>query len=107
MLECQRRARKRAATLKGVEEDKPQNPQPNGTKDGHEELYSRLLTKKQLAEMALGVRELSKRLGSVKLKVNVRTIFILTKIHDEDVLENSRELAEWLLSKEQEVPYIV
>lgn len=107
MLECQREARKRAATLKGIEEDKVQDKPTNGVKDSHDGLYSRLMTKKQLAEMALGVRELSKRLGSVKLKVKVKTVFILTKIHDEEVLGKARELTEWLLDKSQDVPYIV
>ena len=101
--------------MKGIKEDnssqlvdKQPPPAINGAKDGgNDGLYSRLMTKKQLAEMALGVRELSKRLGSVKLKVHVRTVFILTKIHDEEVLRNSRELTEWLLGKEQETPYIV
>lgn len=87
--------------------DKPSDNQPNGATDSHDSLYSRLMTKKQLAEMTLGVRELSKRLGSVKLKVDVKTVFILTKIHDQEVLRSSRVLTEWLLDKERDVPYVV
>lgn len=70
-------------------------------------LHSRLLTKKQLSDMAWGVRELSKRLGNIKLKLQVRTVFLLTKAHDESLIENTRELARWLLSPDRRVRYTV
>lgn len=57
--------------------------------------------------MALGVRELSKRLGSVRLKLKVKTVFLLTKAHDEGLIGYSREVVEWLLSKDRATPYIV
>ncbi|OBT77374.1 hypothetical protein VF21_04259 [Pseudogymnoascus sp. 05NY08] len=69
--------------------------------------HSRLLTKKQLSDMAWGVRELSKRLGSVNLKLKVKNVFILTKAHDESLVGNTREVAKWLLSKDREVEYVV
>ena len=69
--------------------------------------HSRLLTKKQLSEMAWGVRELSKRLGSIRLKLKVRTVFILTKAHDEELIGNTREMVRWLLSSERQVRYNV
>ena len=69
--------------------------------------HSRLLTKKQLSDMAWGVRELSKRLGSIRLKLKVKTVFILTKAHDETLIENTREVVRWLLSEERQVRYIV
>ncbi|KAL5347736.1 hypothetical protein ACLOAV_007145 [Pseudogymnoascus australis] len=69
--------------------------------------HSRLLTKKQLSDMAWGVRELSKRLGSVNLKLKVRNVFILTKAHDESLVGNTREVARWLLSRERDVEYVV
>jgi NAD+ kinase len=109
LLECQRReqrARRRTA-LKDVSENKVMDKTSNGEVDHHDGFYSRLMTKKQLSEMALGVRDLSKRLGSVKLRINVKTVFVLTKIVDNEVIEKSRELVEWLLSKEQTTPYIV
>jgi NAD+ kinase len=71
------------------------------------ETHSRLLTKKQLSDMAWGVRELSKRLGSIRLKLKVRTVFLLTKAHDETLIENTREVAKWLLSPERDVKYTV
>ena len=68
---------------------------------------SRLLTKKQLSEMAWGVRELSKRLGSIRLKLKVRTVFILTKAHDEELIGNTRDMVRWLLSSDRDVRYTV
>ncbi|KAL2075663.1 hypothetical protein VTL71DRAFT_606 [Oculimacula yallundae] len=70
-------------------------------------LHSRLLTKKQLSDMAWGVRELSKRLGSIRLKLKVRTVFLLTKAHDETLIGNTREVVKWLLSPEREIRYTV
>lgn len=70
-------------------------------------LHSRLLTKKQLSEMAWGVRELSRRLGSMKLKFRVLNIFILTKIYDRDLVPKTRELVRWLLDKDRDVKYTV
>ncbi|KAH8891336.1 ATP-NAD kinase [Thozetella sp. PMI_491] len=72
-----------------------------------EELHSRLLTKKQLSEMAWGVRELSRRLGSMRLKFRVKTVFVLTKIYDQELLPKTRELCRWLLDKERDVRYTV
>jgi NAD+ kinase len=69
--------------------------------------HSRLLTKKQLSDMAWGVRELSKRLGSIRLKLKVKTVFILTKAHDETLIKNTREVVRWLLSEERQVRYTV
>lgn len=70
-------------------------------------VHSRLLTKRQLSEMAIGVRELSKRLGSIRLKLKVKTIFLLTKAHDADLIVLTRNMAEWLLSKERSTEYTV
>lgn len=70
-------------------------------------LHSRLLTKEQLSDMAWNVRALSKKLSGIKLKLKVRTIFILTKAYDESLVALTRELTRWLLSKERDAPYIV
>jgi NAD+ kinase len=70
-------------------------------------VHSRLLTKRQLSDMAWGVRELSKRLGSIRLKLKVKTVFLLTKAHDETLIWNTREVAKWLLSPERKVRYTV
>lgn len=71
------------------------------------ELHSRLLTKKQLSEMAWGVRELSRRLGSVRLKFQAKSIFILTKVFDIDLLPKTREIAKWLLSADRDTHYTI
>lgn len=68
---------------------------------------SRMLTKRQLADMTLGVRELSKRLGSVRLRLKVETVFLLTKAHDESLIGYTRDIVEWLLSRERDTLYIV
>jgi len=70
-------------------------------------LNSRLLTKRQLSDMAWGVRELSRRLSTLRLKPKVRSLFILTKIHDKDLIPKTRELTLWLLSPERERRYAV
>lgn len=70
-------------------------------------VHSRLLTKKQLSDMAWGVRELSKRLGSIRLKLKVKTVFLLTKAHDESLIKNTQEVVRWLLSPDREVRYTV
>ena len=69
--------------------------------------HSRLLTKQQLSDMAWGVRELSKRLGSVRLKLKVKTVFVLTKAHDETLIAYTRELVDWLLSGQRDTLYLV
>ena len=66
-----------------------------------------MLTKRQLADMAYGVRELSKKLGSVRLRLKVKTVFLLTKAHDELLIGYTSEMVEWLLSKDRDTLYIV
>ncbi|KAK9240939.1 ATP-NAD kinase-like domain-containing protein [Lipomyces kononenkoae] len=60
--------------------------------------YSRLLTKRQLAEMAFSVRDLSKYLGTLKIKMRVRKILVITKIWDKATILYTNELVDWLLS---------
>lgn len=83
-----------------------QHPSPPSEHSGGE-THSRLLTKKQLSDMAWGVRELSKRLGSIRLKLKVKSVFLLTKAHDETLIGNTREVARWLLSEDRHVRYTV
>ncbi|KAL8868574.1 MAG: hypothetical protein Q9174_004904 [Haloplaca sp. 1 TL-2023] len=103
LLETQRKARKEQPALSYNEDknlDKTSDP-PN------QAVHSRLLTKRQLSEMAVGVRELSKKLGSIRLKLKVKTIFLLTKAHDSDLIGLTRSIAQWLLSKERDTQYTV
>ncbi|KAJ5041884.1 hypothetical protein NUH16_003289 [Penicillium rubens] len=70
-------------------------------------IQSRDLTKRQLYDMAWNVRKLSKKLGSVKLKLTVKSVFIVSKTHDESLVSSTRKVARWLLSKERDIPYNV
>ncbi|KXT08976.1 hypothetical protein AC579_4029 [Pseudocercospora musae] len=63
-------------------------------------VQSRLLTKKQLSDMAFNIRELSKKLGRIKLLVKVRNVFLLTKAHDQKLIELTRDVTEWLLKQQ-------
>lgn len=58
---------------------------------------SRLLSKRELSEMSFNIRELSKKLAHIKLKLKVQNIFVLGKAHDPCVVQRTRELTEWLL----------
>lgn len=69
--------------------------------------HSRLLTKKQLSDMAWGVRELSKHLGAMRLKPKVRTVFLLTKTYDVDLIGNTRDVVKFLLGPGQDHTYTV
>lgn len=61
---------------------------------------SRLLTKKQIGDMAFGIRELAKKLAHIKIKLKVKNIFVLCKAHDEGLIKDARDVAEWLLAKD-------
>ncbi|KAF2658938.1 ATP-NAD kinase [Lophiostoma macrostomum CBS 122681] len=69
----------------------------DGDTETSETHHSRLLTKKQISDMAFGIRELSKKLAQIRLKLHVKNIFILGKAHDETLIGHSREVTDWLL----------
>lgn len=69
--------------------------------------HSRLLTKQQLSEMALDVRNMAKKLSTVKVKLNIKSIFLLTKAHDPSLISKTRDLSEWLLSEKRGTKYTV
>ena len=103
-LEDQRKnGKSKTASMTNIGEDQKEDNEP-GSRD---RLHSRLLTKRQLLEMAGEIRDLSKRLGNLRLKLHVRTVFLLTKAHDETLIDKTRDVVEWLLSKERDTPYIV
>lgn len=68
--------------------------------DLHNHVQSRLLSKKQLSDMAFSIRELSKKLAHIKIKLTVHNIFILGKAHDEEVVRYTNQLVCWLLKKD-------
>ena len=61
---------------------------------------SRLLSKRELSDMSSSIRELSKKLAHIKLKLKVQSVFVIGKAHDACVVERTRELTEWLLEHE-------
>ncbi|CAG9943257.1 unnamed protein product [Clonostachys rosea f. rosea IK726] len=73
----------------------------------YEDVHSRTLTKKQLSDMAWGVRELSRRLSSMRIRFRVKSVFLLTKVYDQDLIPKTREVTLWLLDKCRDVRYTV
>lgn len=69
--------------------------------------HSRLLTKRQLSEMVLGVRALSERLARIRLTLKAESVLLLTKVHDDAIIRNTREVSRWLLSPERDPRYTV
>lgn len=70
-------------------------------------IQSRHLTKRQLSDMAWNVRKLSKKLGSIKLKLTVKNVFVVSKAHDESIVSLTRMVTKWLLSKDRDTLYVV
>ena len=85
----------------GLAQERRVDKDPSSTR-AEQTQHSRLLTKKELSDMAFGIRELSKRLSQIRLKLHVKNIFILGKAHDEALIKNSREVTDWLLQKNPE-----
>ena len=75
--------------------DKDDGTPPSNGAERHTQ--SRLLTKKQLSDMAFNIRNLSKKLGHIRLMLKVRNVFLLTKAHDQSLIAKTREVTEWLL----------
>ena len=51
--------------------------------------------------MALGIRELAKKLAHLQLKLKVKNIFILAKAHDQTLIRYTRKLSGWLLEEDE------
>lgn len=66
--------------------------------DSKRELFTHL-SKKEISDMALGVRELSKHLGSARLKLNIHHILIVTKTGDQSLIKLTLEVTKWLLTR--------
>jgi len=65
------------------------------------------LSKSELGELALGIRELGKKLSAVRLEVKVQKILIVTKAHDDAVVRKTHQLVSWLLSEKHNYSTIV
>ena len=108
LLEKQKKSRAAHELLSHVEENEGQKgDKGNAGVDREKGVHSRLLTKKELSDMAWGVRELSKKLGSIRLRLRVKSVFLLIKAYDPSLIVKARDVVDWLLSKERDTPYIV
>ncbi|KAL9096887.1 MAG: hypothetical protein Q9165_000851 [Trypethelium subeluteriae] len=87
--------------------ESPADKAPDLVPEDEHSVQSRLLTKTQLSDMAFNIRELSKKLSHITVKLKVRRVFLLTKAHDSTLIQHTREVAQWLLSKEREESYTV
>ncbi|KAL1302918.1 hypothetical protein AAFC00_003240 [Neodothiora populina] len=83
----------------GLMQERPTDKASDTSSNREAQTQSRLLTKKQLSDMAYGIRELSKRLGHVRLRLKVKNVFLLTKVHDVHLVAITREITEWLLEQ--------
>lgn len=61
----------------------------------------------ELAKTANGVRMLAKNLARATLHLDVRVILIVTKARDNSLIYLTREVAEWLLSREKDITVYV
>ena len=107
LLEKQRKSKSHDALSHVDEEGQSKTDKGDNGNDQAERVHSRLLTKRELSDMAWGVRELSKKLGSVRLRLHVKSVFLLIKAHDSSLIIKARDVVDWLLSKERDTPYIV
>ncbi|CUA70455.1 hypothetical protein RSOLAG22IIIB_04193 [Rhizoctonia solani] len=69
--------------------------------EDEEDEYSSSLTR-QLAETAVGVREMSKQLGRARVHSKINNVLIITKARDNRLIKLTRELALMLMKKERE-----
>ncbi|RPD63735.1 ATP-NAD kinase [Lentinus tigrinus ALCF2SS1-6] len=91
--------------------DDEHNAHPDGTvsdsysdspygDDDEERAYASSLTKR-LAETAVGVREVSKKLGRTRVRSNIQSVLIVTKARDNRLIKLTRELALYLMLKKR------
>ncbi|QRV82617.1 ATP-NAD kinase [Ceratobasidium sp. AG-Ba] len=69
--------------------------------DEDDEEYAGSLTR-QLAETAVGVREMSKQLGRARVRSKINNVLIITKARDNRLIKLTRELALMLMKKERD-----
>lgn len=56
------------------------------------------LSHSKLVKTATGVRELAKRLGQANIRINVRSVMIVTKARDNSLIYLTRDLVYWLMA---------
>ncbi|KAI0276587.1 ATP-NAD kinase-like domain-containing protein [Russula aff. rugulosa BPL654] len=80
------------------EDDKVENVVDVSDYDYEDEEGSASLTK-QLADTAVGVREMSKQLGRTRIRSNIQNVLIVTKARDNRLIALTRALALYLMQK--------
>lgn len=73
---------------------------------GSEDLRS-VKSHTELAETANGVRMLAKNLSRATIQLDVRAIMIVTKARDNSLIYLTREIVEWLLSRDRDITIYV
>ena len=64
--------------------------EPQHDQDESRSVDLRLITKRQLSDMASDIRELSKRFGRIRLLLAIQNVFLLTKAYDEKLITFTR-----------------
>lgn len=88
------------APIEGSRDQNKHDKDPDNDAHAQEVVRSRLLTEKELSDMAISIRELGRRLGRYQLKLDISNIFILTKAHDESLIPKTRDICTWLLGQD-------
>ncbi|CCX14181.1 Similar to Uncharacterized kinase C1B1.02c; acc. no. O13863 [Pyronema omphalodes CBS 100304] len=65
--------------------------------DGVEGCNLKKMTRNQLHDMVLGLREMGRKYSNVQLHMKVKDVFILTKPWDQSLVTQTREISKWLL----------
>ncbi|EJD03164.1 ATP-NAD kinase [Fomitiporia mediterranea MF3/22] len=76
----------------------PHSPGSSPDSDFDDEEEGASLTR-QLAETAVGVREMSKQLGRARIRSNIQNVLIITKARDNRLIKLTREIALYLMQK--------
>ncbi|TIA79867.1 hypothetical protein E3P98_03037 [Wallemia ichthyophaga] len=66
--------------------------------DSDEAAHDRQNLTRQLAETAVGVREMSKQLGRARVKSKIKSVMIITKARDHQLIRQTRKLALYLMN---------
>lgn len=64
------------------------------------------LSHSRLVKTATGVRELAKRLGQANIRINVRSVMVVTKARDNSLIYLTRDLVYWLMATHNVTVYV-
>ncbi|KAG9055460.1 hypothetical protein FS842_002128 [Serendipita sp. 407] len=92
-------AKSLGSPISSVASHQSSSPQPMDEEE-EDEAFSRSLTR-QLAETAVGVREMSKALGRARVHSDLQSVLIITKARDNRLVKLTREVALHLMQKKR------